>query len=202
LRFEKLLTFLAILACAISSPAAETNPPKPIAIDLQRYAGVWYELARVPNRDQDNTPTRNGKQYSICKRTKVTYSVLDPKSLSLQNTCVRTAGDGSTFSDNSAGVAKIVDGSAGNHLQIAFGSPLAQFFQRLLFLGGFDYWIFAVGDEGVEKPYKWALVSRPQRDYVFLLTRDPVPSPETRTAILAATTAAGIPTSRLVFAQE
>jgi lipocalin len=87
-------------------------------------------------------------------------------------------------------------------LQIAFGSPLAQFFQRLLFLGGFDYWIFAVGDEGVDKPYKWALVSRPQRDYVFLLTRDPVPSPETRTAILAATTAAGIPTSRLVFAQE
>ena len=202
MRVTNILAFFVVPLCTVATAASANDLPKPISIDLQRYSGDWYEFARAPNRDQDNTPTKNGKQYSICKQTKITYSVLDPKSLSLKNTCVRVASDGSTYNDASSGVAKVVDGSAGNHLQLAFGSPFAQFLQRLFLLGGFDYWIYAVGDEGLGKPYKWALVSRPQRDYVFLLTREAVPSPETRGAVLAATAAAGIQTTQLVFGQE
>lgn len=198
-----MLRHLALFTClsAFVFTSLANEPPTPLNVNLSRYAGVWFEYARAPNRDQDNTPSRDGKVFSACRATSVTYSIIDASSISLKNTCRRTASDGSTFDDNSTGIARVASGGPPNHLQIAFGSPFAQFVQRIFLLGGFDYWIFALGESEPTAPYTWALVSRPQRDYVFLLTRERFPSQEVQEQILAATRAAGIARERLMFAQ-
>ena len=47
---------VALLTVAASQSAAASQPAAPLRVvqevDLQRYAGTWYEIARLPNRFQ------------------------------------------------------------------------------------------------------------------------------------------------------
>lgn len=171
-------------------------------IELARYAGLWYEFARTANRHQDNTPSRDGQTFSTCRRTTANYTVLDAGSLALRNVCVRTSPAGAVFEDVAEGVAAIVADSGGNKLKIAFGGTLSRFFQRLVSLGGFPYWIYRVGESAPSEPYRWAIVSGPDRDFVYLLTRDRNPPPNVREEVLTAARAASLPVDKLVFAQD
>ena len=44
---------LLLSAVAASAPAEEARMTPVPALDLQRYAGVWYEIARLPNPFQE-----------------------------------------------------------------------------------------------------------------------------------------------------
>ncbi len=79
-------------------------------VDLQRYVGLWYEIARIPNRFQ--------KQ---CARgTTAQYSLRDDGKITVINQCFK--GDGSL--DNAEGVAKIVDRLSNAKLKVSFVSFL------------------------------------------------------------------------------
>jgi apolipoprotein D and lipocalin family protein len=199
--------FLACIVVAMSGACAggarnEREAAMPQKVELARYAGLWYEFARTPNKHQDNTPTRDGRAYSICSNTTATYTQIDDGSLRLRNVCVRTAADGSTFEDIAEGVANVVAGSEGRKLKIAFGPAIARFFQRLVSFGGFDYWIYALGDAGPYAPYPWAIVSGPNRDFIFILTRVPQATPAMKEAMLAAARDAGLPVEKLIYMQR
>ena len=45
----------AVFACALAAPAIHAATPLPTvpALDLDRYLGVWHEIARYPNRFQE-----------------------------------------------------------------------------------------------------------------------------------------------------
>jgi apolipoprotein D and lipocalin family protein len=186
------------LATSVFAEDAMPNTP----IDFSRYAGLWYEFARTPKKHQDNTPTRRGQTFSTCTHTTARYSVRDAESLTLRNACLRRGQDGSTFEDVVEGVARVVAGSDGRRLKIAFGSTMSQFFQRIISFWGFDYWIYEVGEVSPNEPYSWAVVSGPRRDFLFLLTRDRFPSPLVTEEVVAAARSANLPVSKLVFAQE
>jgi apolipoprotein D and lipocalin family protein len=143
--------FLCLAAAVLLSACATQHPPLPTvdAVDLQRYYGTWYEIARLPNRFQ-----------SMCASdVEATYRPA-AKGISVVNRC-RTR-DGKT--EQADGVARVVADSHGAKLRVSFFRP---------FYG--DYWILdldpayrwvLVGEPG--RRYAWVLAREPQLDEATL----------------------------------
>jgi apolipoprotein D and lipocalin family protein len=168
-------TLLALGALAtVAAPVAVgvEHPPGPVAVvpavDLNRYAGLWYEIARLPNRFQDDC---------ACCVT-ATYTLREDGRLTVVNAC-RTA-DGKSKSVE--GEAKLAgeDGPA-SKLKVRFAPRFLAF---LGFVWG-DYWILDLAED-----YSHALVGSPDRKYLWVLSREPTMGEETFTGILE--TAAGM----------
>jgi apolipoprotein D and lipocalin family protein len=115
-------------------------------VDLNRYAGTWYEIARIPNRFQDQ----------CVKNVTATYELREDGKIDVINRCVED--DGSI--DEAEGIAQVVDESTFSKLEVSFVS----FFGIRPFWG--DYWIL-----GLEENYKYAVVGDPSRDYGWILSR-------------------------------
>ena len=119
------------------------------AVDLERYYGTWYEIARLPNRFQ-----------AMCvSDTRATYRP-DGNAVKVVNQC-RTA---SGKIEQADGIAKVVAGSQGARLRVSFFRP---------FYG--DYWILdldpdyrwvLVGEPG--RHYAWILAREPKLDAATL----------------------------------
>ena len=196
---------VATAAVAISCTAASRDDAMTAInheVALDRYTGTWYEFARTPNRYQDNRPTVNGKTYGKCAKSTATYQLDGEHSLRVKNACTRTAQDGSTYVDTARGVAAVVEGSGGRKLKIAFGPAIARFFQRLISFGGFNYWIYDLGETHGDAPYTWAIVSGPKRDFLYFLTRAQDPSPQVKEEMLSSARSAGLPVHKLTFPQQ
>lgn len=140
---SRLVTVLAVVLLA----ACTTPQPLPTVhgVELNRYYGTWYEIARLPNRFQ-----------KMCvSDIQATYRP-QGKKVSVLNQC-RVA-DGSV--KQADGIAKLVKGSNGAKLRVSFFWP---------FYG--DYWILAldpdyrwvlVGEPG--RDYAWILARETQLD--------------------------------------
>lgn len=135
-----LLCSLGLLACSTTR-----NAPLPTveSVDLQRYAGDWYEIARLPNFFQS----------ACASDTVARYRVDSGAGVSVRNRCRRA--DGSI--DSIDGNATVVPGSGGARLKVTFFWP---------FRG--DYWILAV-----DPAYQTVLVGEPRRKYAWVLSRAP-----------------------------
>jgi apolipoprotein D and lipocalin family protein len=151
-RFKLLLvTIIAIsmTGCASTGAASADEGPAVVtvdAVDLQRYAGLWYEIAKIPNRFQDQ-----------CARgTTATYSMREDGRISVLNSCFEEDGQ----RDEADGVAKIVDGSGNAKLEVSFVS----FLGWRPFWG--DYWVI-----GLDEDYGWAIIGTPDRKYGWVLAR-------------------------------
>ncbi|MCG7985640.1 MAG: lipocalin family protein [Candidatus Thiodiazotropha lotti] len=118
------------------------------SVDLQRYLGRWYEIARLPNRFQNHC------------RGEVTanYRQLEGGDIQVINRCR----DQQDEMDEAKGVARIVDSSTNAKLKVSFVS----LFGRSLFWG--DYWILGLGSD-----YDYAVVGMPSRKYLWVLSRQP-----------------------------
>ena len=65
------LLLSALLACAMPTGAAPGTPPK---VDVKRFAGTWYELARLPNSDfQSACATDRGRSPKPRERAYQVY---------------------------------------------------------------------------------------------------------------------------------
>ena len=125
-------------------------PNAPVAsVDLERYAGTWYEQARLPQRFQEECVGDVTAQYALN----------DDGTVAVTNRC-RT-GDGSF--DETSGVARRVDGST-SMLEVRFAPAWMSW---LPMVWG-DYWIIELDPE-----YRWALVGAPDMDYLWILSREP-----------------------------
>ncbi len=123
---------------------------KPITVnnvDLNLYVGVWYEIAKIPNRFQKQC-TRN---------VTATYSLNDDGTIKVVNRCIQE--DGSE--DKVTGKARIVDKKSNAKLEVSFVS----IFGFHLFWG--DYWII-----GLDKDYQYAVVGSPSYKYGWILCRE------------------------------
>ena len=133
-----------LVACTSSAPLATVG-----SVELDRYYGTWYEIARLPNRFQ-----------AMCASdTRALYRPAG-ENVAVVNQC-RTA-EGKVEQAN--GIAKIVAGSRGAKLRVSFFRP---------FYG--DYWILEldpdyrwvlVGEPG--RDYAWILARETTLDEVTL----------------------------------
>jgi len=146
LRAVLLILALALAGC-VSGPSGNAAVPQPAKpVDLERYLGRWYELARYENRFERG-----------CEGVTAEYSQRPDGMIGVLNTCREGAPDGKARA--AEGRAKVVEGSDGAKLKVAFFGP---------FFG--DYWVLDRADD-----YSWAIVGEPSGRFLWILSRDPAP---------------------------
>jgi apolipoprotein D and lipocalin family protein len=146
--------WIAVIALSGASEfaAASVGEPKTVAqVDLARYAGRWYEVARYPNRFQKH-----------CSGDVVVhYAPRSDGGLDIDNRCRDDRGG----QDRSLAVAKVAvtDGS-NSRLKVNF-APRALAWIPFVWA---NYWILELADD-----YRYAVVGTPDRHYLWILSREP-----------------------------
>ena len=150
---------LSVIVLASINILAQQNPPTTVKyVDLNKYTGLWYEIAKIPNSFQDQ----------CVKNTTAKYILKDDGEFAVLNSCIDEDGK----IDEADGIARIVDKKTNAKLEVSFVS----FFGWRPFWG--DYWII-----GLDEDYKWAIVGTPNRKYGWVLSRTPQLSIETMNGI-------------------
>ena len=127
-----------------------SNAPATVAsVDLPRYLGTWFEIARLPMRHEPEDFTDITAHYSL----------QDNGKMRVRNRAL----DGKGELEESVGEATVVDASNGK-LEVTF---LPEGLRWIPFTKG-DYWILKLDPD-----YTTALVGSPNRKYLWLLSRQP-----------------------------
>ncbi|MFP4003426.1 MAG: lipocalin family protein [Alphaproteobacteria bacterium] len=193
-------TELAAAALMLALPFATAGPGMGSyagpTIDLNKYTGLWYEIARTPNRFQDNEPRKRGQRLSACFNSTAEYRLEGEGRIAVTNTCIREAPDGSVIEEAVRGIALVIEGTGNRRLQVAFGPWIARVFQRLFGPSEGNYWIHCLGPE-TDGRYAWSVVSDNRREMVWLLAREPGIPEETKAEMRACARAADLPVEKL-----
>ena len=151
------------------------QPPLPTvpALDLPRYLGTWYEIARLPMRHEPEDATDVSAHYTLD----------EDGSIRVRNRCLR----GGELVE-AIGQAKPIDAS-NSRLEVSF---LPEGLRWIPFTKG-DYWVILV-DGG----YTAALVGSPDRKYLWLLSREPRMDEITRQHYIAYARQQGFDVDRMI----
>ena len=120
-------------------------------VDLQKYSGVWYEIARLPNRFQKDCAGNVSAEYTLREDGKI----------KVVNRC-REAGKEKL--KEAEGVARVADEDNGakSILEVRFAPAILSFLDSVWG----DYRIIALDDN-----YRYALVGSNDRKYLWILSR-------------------------------
>lgn len=151
-----------------------TSPPEGVApvsgFDAERYLGTWHEIARLDHRFERGLVA-----------VTATYSRNPDGSLKVINrgfkpeTCAWKEAEGR---------AKFTATPDLGQLKVSFFGP---------FYGG--YVVFALDHQD----YRWAMVSGPSRDYLWILAREPVLAQDIRDRLVAQAQSLGFATDDLIW---
>lgn len=146
--------FLILIAITIHNFAQQEELQTVSYVDLKKYVGLWYEIAKIPNRFQSQ----------CVKGTTAKYTLKENGEIAVINSCI----DDSGKLDKTEGVARVVDKKTNAKLEVSFFSILGW---RPIWG---DYWII-----GLDENYQWAIVGTPNRKYGWILARQPKVDSET-----------------------
>ncbi len=173
MRTLHLWIFAALLA-ATSAQATEAPPLQSIpALDVQRYMGRWYEIAKFPNRFQ----------RKCVADTSAEYKLLEDKRIRVINRCKQSDGK----IEEAVGIAR-QPGESPSQLKVRFAPAWLSF---LPMVWG-DYWVI-----DLDADYQLAAVSEPTREYLWILSRTPRVEPDAYAALLRRLEAKGLDTAKL-----
>jgi apolipoprotein D and lipocalin family protein len=113
-------------------------------VDLNKYAGKWYEISSYPQRFQKG-----------CTCTTAEYTPSDKGYVRVLNTCRKDSTEGKI--STIVGKAFIEPNSGNAKLKVQFFWPFKA-----------DYWIIDLADD-----YSYAVVSHPNKKYLWILSRQP-----------------------------
>ncbi|OHX11236.1 lipocalin [Chromobacterium sphagni] len=168
---------LALFALALLPlTGCDTAPPPEIApvqgFQLERYQGRWYEIARLDHRFE------RGLQA-----VSADYSRNADGSIRVVN----RGFDATTSSWREAVGKAWFNGPADvASLKVSFFGP---------FYGGYHV---AALDPG----YRWAVVVGPDKDYLWLLSRDKQPAADAKPALLSVAARLGVPADKLIWVRQ
>lgn len=143
------LTVWFLLGCA--GTEVKTPLPTAQALDLSRYAGLWYEIARLPMWAQRN-----------CVSSTAEYRLLENERVGVRNACVTK--DGGQISID--GEATVVDLKDRAKLNVVFDQWAAKLVAWFRSSEQGNYWILRY-----DSNYQWTLVGTPDREYLWILAR-------------------------------
>jgi apolipoprotein D and lipocalin family protein len=120
-------------------------------VDLQKYSGVWYEIARLPNRFQQ----------ACAGDVSAVYTVQQNGTIKVVNRC-REAGKPKP--KEAEGVARVANEDNGSNsiLEVRFAPAILSFLDSVWG----DYRIIALDED-----YRHALVGSRDRKYLWILSR-------------------------------
>jgi apolipoprotein D and lipocalin family protein len=171
---------VVVLALAVATLQSAPRPLEVVSnLDLQRYAGRWYEIARFPNRFQDQ----------CAGDVEANYSLRDDGRITVVNRCREHDGR----ITEAQGVARRVKGAPPSSLEVRFAPAFLSF---LPVVWG-DYQVMALDDA-----HTYSLIGTPDRKYLWILSRTPELDPAIYDSLLATAKAQGFDVSRLVLTAQ
>ncbi len=179
-RLRKVMMTLATamgMGLAAVAASAQTSPP-PLqsipSLDVPRYMGRWWEIAKFPN----------WFQRKCAADTSATYSLRPDGTVRVLNQCALAEGG----MLQAEGSARQVGGPMSARLQVRFAPA---WLSVLPFVWG-DYWVI-----DLDERYELVAISEPKRDYLWILSRSPQVDPARYQALLARLAAMGLEVGRL-----
>jgi apolipoprotein D and lipocalin family protein len=175
----KLVTRVSLLALAIFGiKALAFGADEPLEtvdhVDLTRYQGKWFEIARLPLIWESK----------CASDVTATYTPLPGGKIGVLNSCIKSDGK-ITQSKGTATIASKKDNSH-SRLKVTFFWPFSG-----------DYWIL-----DLDPDYRWALVGNPSRKNLWILSRTPSLDRETIDMLLAKGASLGFNTSKIVMTKQ
>ncbi|MFB0935663.1 MAG: lipocalin family protein [Propionivibrio sp.] len=144
------------------------------SLNVERYMGTWYEIAKYPNRFQ--------KQ--CVADTRAEYSLLSDGRVQVINRCRLQNGE----MESASGIARKVGGAGSAKLEVRFAPAWLSFIPAVWG----DYWVIDIDDA-----YRLVAVSEPKREYLWVLSRTPTVDPARYAALLARLAEQGFDLDRL-----
>lgn len=146
---------LAVAAWGVAAQTTATPAPLPpvstiATLDVPRYMGTWYEVAKFPNRFQ----------AKCVANTRARYLAQTDGSVQVLNSCVTA--DGSTI--DALGRAIQVGATTSPKLQVRFAPAWLSWLPQVWG----DYWVI-----DLDADYQLAAVSDSKREYLWVLSRTP-----------------------------
>ncbi|UCV09688.1 lipocalin family protein [Dechloromonas denitrificans] len=168
-------TLLAVLFClcpltAVAGDAAPENDRLPAhsalstiaALDVPRYMGTWFEIAKFPN----------WFQKKCTGGTKAEYSLKNDGMVQVINRCRAEGGE----TIEAIGAARQIGPATSPKLEVRFAPEWLSF---LPFVWG-DYWVI-----DLDERYQLVAVSEPKKEYLWILARTPNIDPNDYKNLLA-----------------
>ena len=150
------IALLGMFVAGILSSSAAYAEPKPLVaaekVELDKYLGVWYEVARKPMYFERKCI------YDIT----ATYTLNENGNIVVDNKCYDAEGN----LQQSVGEAFIANAPFNSKLRVSFLPEGV----RWIPLGRGDYWIVKLDDD-----YQTVLVGEPRRKYLWILSRTAQP---------------------------
>jgi apolipoprotein D and lipocalin family protein len=152
--------------------ACQSEPLDVAQIELSRMQGKWFEVAKLPR------PSQAG-----CVGTTAEYRLHSPTELVVVNECREGSLTGPVKRVSARALASDPDVPA--KLSLDFGFAFG------------DYWIIEVGED-----YEYAVIGHPSRDYLWILSREPVMQQSTLAGVVARAKGLGFPVGVLSYTEQ
>ncbi len=174
---EEVMIMRKLLLCfcfILAGCVGKPDAVKPVTgFELQRYLGTWYEIARLDH------PFERG-----LSKISAQYSLRDDGGVRVLNRGY----------DAAKGEWKEAEGKA------YFVNNPDEAFLKVSFFGPFygSYVVMALDKEN----YQYALISGPNTEYLWILSRTPTLDEATKNTLIAKAQAAGFDTGSLIFVEQ
>ena len=139
------------LAACATQRSGHAELPVAGEVDLARYAGTWYEQARLPNR----------YQRDCAGEVRADYAVTGPGSLSVVNRCT-TANGAIKMAEGEGRLARRSPPDPAR-LEVRFAPAWLSWLPAVWG----DYWILRLAQD-----YRYSLVGTPDRRNLWVLSRE------------------------------
>lgn len=174
-----LLPALLLATNVVTAQKNKTNEQafvKPVSsVDLKRYSGKWFEIARYSNKYQKN----------CVGNTTATYALKEEGKILVTNECLKK--DGTVI--DAKGEGKIADKTSNAKLEVRFAPGYLAFLPSVWG----NYWII-----DLDENYQYAAVGDPKREYLWILSRTPKLNDATYQNILRRVETMGFSPGKLV----
>jgi len=165
-----------LAGCAVKSESESMAPKTVDHVDLKRYQGTWYEVARLPMFFQRN-----------CAQSEAHYTLKDDGNIAVTNRCRTIEGK---WEEASGTASPQIQGKT-DKLWVVFDNWFSNLFPGV---AKGDYWVLYVSPD-----YKVALVGSPSRKFLWLLSRTPQVSDSVRNDMLMRAQQQGYDTTKLIW---
>lgn len=165
-----IFSLLLLSACGENKPLATVD-----RVDLERYSGTWFEIARLPQWFQRG-----------CYNSTASYSLNEDGSVRVVNRCQREGKPPS----QAEGTARVVPGSANTKLKVRFDNWISRLIPTIT---EGNYWILAL-----DQDYQTVVIGEPSREYLWILSRSPELPDDQYQALVDVADSKGFPVAELV----